>query len=117
MGTGPFLFPLRLDARARVATVRRPSELVTLSEFQALMLVGGRRRGRVRACNSKELHALRARPAMAKPKKKREIIHLVCSESGDRNYTIRKKPGTPKLELKKYCPRLRRHTVHTEKKK
>ena len=54
---------------------------------------------------------------MAKPKKKREIVHLVCSESGDRNYTIRKKPGTPKLELKKYCPRLRKHTLHTEKKK
>lgn len=54
---------------------------------------------------------------MAKPKKKKEIIHLVCSETGERNYTIRKKAGTTKLELKKYCPRLRRHTVHTEKKK
>ena len=55
--------------------------------------------------------------AMAKAKKKREIVHLVCDESGERNYTIRKKPGTPKLELKKYCPRLRKHTLHTEKKK
>ena len=54
---------------------------------------------------------------MARPKKKREIVHLVCSESGERNYTIRKKPGSPKLSLKKYCPRLRKHTVHTEKKK
>lgn len=54
---------------------------------------------------------------MAKPKKKREIVHLVCSESGERNYTIRKKAGTPKLSLKKYCARLRRHTVHNEKKK
>jgi len=54
---------------------------------------------------------------MAKSKKKREIVHLVCSETGDRNYTIRKKSGTPKLELKKYCRRLRRHTMHTEKKK
>ncbi len=54
---------------------------------------------------------------MAKPKKKREIVNLVCSETGDRNYTLLKKPGTAKLELKKYCPRLRRHTVHTEKKK
>ena len=54
---------------------------------------------------------------MAKPKKKREIVHLVCEESGERNYTIRKKSGTPKLSLKKYCPRLRRHTAHTEKKK
>lgn len=56
-------------------------------------------------------------PAMAKPKKKREIVHLVCSETGERNYTIRKKPGTPKLELKKYCPRVRKHTLHVEKKK
>lgn len=54
---------------------------------------------------------------MAKPKKKREIVHLVCSESGERNYTIRKKAGTPKLSLSKYCPRLRKHTIHTEKKK
>ncbi len=54
---------------------------------------------------------------MAKPKRKLEIVHLVCSETGERNYTIRKKAGTPKLSLKKYCPRLRRHTVHNEKKK
>lgn len=54
---------------------------------------------------------------MAKPKKKKELIFLVCSETGDRNYTLRKKPGTPKLSLKKYCARLRRHTVHNEKKK
>ena len=54
---------------------------------------------------------------MAKPKKKREIVHLVCSESGERNYTIRKRAGTPKLRLSKYCPRLRKHTIHNEKKK
>jgi large subunit ribosomal protein L33 len=54
---------------------------------------------------------------MAKPKKKKEIIFLVCSETGERNYTIRRKPGGEKLQLMKYCPRLRRHTLHTEKKK
>ena len=54
---------------------------------------------------------------MAKPKKKKEIVFLVCEESGDRNYTLMKKPGTNKLELMKYSPRLRRHTLHTEKKK
>ena len=43
---------------------------------------------------------------MAKPKKKKEIVFLVCEESGDRNYTLLKKPGTPKLELSKYCARL-----------
>ena len=54
---------------------------------------------------------------MAKPKKKKEIVFLVCEESGDRNYTLLKKPVTPKLELSKYCPRLRKHTKHIEKKK
>ena len=54
---------------------------------------------------------------MAKPKKKKEIVFLVCEETGDRNYTIWKKPGSEKLSLKKYCPRLRKHTLHTEKKK
>ena len=27
------------------------------------------------------------------------------------------KPGGEKLKLKKYCPRLRKHTIHNEKKK
>ncbi len=54
---------------------------------------------------------------MAKPKKKKELVFLVCSECGDRNYTLRKRAGSPKLSLKKYCRRLRRHTVHNEKKK
>jgi large subunit ribosomal protein L33 len=54
---------------------------------------------------------------MAKPKKKKEIVFLVCAETGERNYTIRKKPGTPKLELKKYCRFDRKHTPHKEKKK
>ena len=54
---------------------------------------------------------------MAKAKKKKEIVHLVCSECGERNYTIRRKAGSPKLELKKFCPRDRKHAVHAEKKK
>lgn len=54
---------------------------------------------------------------MAKSKKKVEVMHLVCEETGDYNYVIRKKTGTEKLRLKKYCPRLRKHTVHVEKKK
>ncbi len=53
---------------------------------------------------------------MAK-KKGREIVFLVCSETGERNYTLRKTSGGEKLSLKKYCPRLRKHTVHNEKKK
>ncbi|GAB4137905.1 MAG: 50S ribosomal protein L33 [Planctomycetota bacterium] len=54
---------------------------------------------------------------MAKPKKKKEVVHLVCEDCGDRNYTLLKKPGTPKLSLKKYCRRTRQHTLHNEKKK
>ncbi len=52
-----------------------------------------------------------------KSKDKTEIIFLVCSETGDRNYTLRKRGKGKKLELSKYCPRLRKHTKHTEKKK
>jgi large subunit ribosomal protein L33 len=55
--------------------------------------------------------------ARATGKKRLEIIHLVCQETGDQNYTLRRKSGGEKLKLKKYSPRLRRHTVHVEKKK
>ena len=54
---------------------------------------------------------------MAKSKKKAETIFLVCEETGDYNYSTRRKPGGEKLRLKKYCPRLRKHTLHAEKKK
>jgi large subunit ribosomal protein L33 len=52
-----------------------------------------------------------------KRKKKVETVFLVCEESGDHNYTLRRKMGGEKLKLKKYSPRLRKHTLHTEKKK
>lgn len=55
--------------------------------------------------------------ATGKKKKKLEIVHLVCEESGDYNYTLRRKTGGEKLKIKKYSPRLRKHTVHVEKKK
>jgi len=54
---------------------------------------------------------------MAKSKKKAETVFLVCEESGDMNYSLRRKPGGEKLRLNKYCPRLRKVTVHVEKKK
>ena len=43
-------------------------------------------------------------------------VGLKCSESGDINYTTVKnsKTTTEKLELKKYCPRLKKHTIHKE---
>ncbi len=55
--------------------------------------------------------------ASKKGKKKAETVFLVCEETGDYNYFVRKKPGGEKLKLKKYCPRLRKHTIHNEKKK
>ncbi|MFP6611554.1 MAG: 50S ribosomal protein L33 [Pirellulales bacterium] len=50
-------------------------------------------------------------------RKKLETIFLVCEETGDQNYTLRRKPGGEKLKLNKYSPRLRRHTLHVEKKR
>ena len=46
----------------------------------------------------------------------RTTVILACSECGDRNYTTAKnKKTTPgRLELKKYCPRLKRRTLHRE---
>jgi len=52
-----------------------------------------------------------------KKKKKVESVFLVCEETGDYNYTLRHKGGGDKLKLRKYCPRLRRHTLHVEKRK
>ena len=54
---------------------------------------------------------------MAKSKKKAEVVYLVCEETGDLNYTLKRKPGGEKLKLKKYSPRLRKRTLHVEKKK
>ena len=43
-------------------------------------------------------------------------IDLKCSECGDINYTTTKnsKTTTDKVELKKYCQILKKHTVHKE---
>ena len=54
---------------------------------------------------------------MAKKKKIVEVVHLVCKESGEHNYTLRRKRGETKLELMKFCPKLRKHTMHVEKRK
>ena len=45
-------------------------------------------------------------------------VVLQCTETGDRNYiTTKNKRNNPeRLELKKYCPRLKRHTLHRETK-
>ena len=38
---------------------------------------------------------------MAKGKKKAETVFLVCEETGDHNYTLKRKPGGEKLKLMK----------------
>jgi len=50
---------------------------------------------------------------------KREWVWLQCKECDDLNYrtTINVQGGTPKLELKKYCRRERKRTVHKLKRK
>jgi large subunit ribosomal protein L33 len=73
-------------------------------------------RGRPTHLNPK-LSPLNAPMAAGKRKKKVETVFLVCEESGDHNYTLRRKTGGEKLKLKKFSPRLRKHTMHTEKKK
>ena len=46
------------------------------------------------------------------------VILLACTECKERTYTTRKnKKNDPnRLELRKYCPRDRRHTLHREAK-
>ena len=54
-------------------------------------------------------------------KEAREMVWLQCTETGDLNYrtNIRVVGQTDqrKLELKKYCPRLQKHTMHKVKRK
>jgi large subunit ribosomal protein L33 len=50
---------------------------------------------------------------------KREFVWLQCTQEGDLNYriSVNVTGGVPKLELKKYCPRCRKRTVHKVKRK
>ena len=55
---------------------------------------------------------------MAKKGEVRIVIHLACTECQERTYTSTKnKRNDPqRLEIKKYCPRCRNHTLHRETK-
>ena len=46
----------------------------------------------------------------------REIITLECTVCKERNYTTtkNKKTHSQRLELRKYCPRCNKHTIHKE---
>ncbi len=56
---------------------------------------------------------------MAKKKGAKEVVLLQCTESGELNYSMYKdkKKHPERMEIKKYCPRLRKHTLHKEIKK
>ncbi len=49
----------------------------------------------------------------------REYVWLQCAETGDLNYrtSVNVMGGVPKLELRKYCRRQRKRTVHKIKRK
>ena len=53
---------------------------------------------------------------MAKKGELRVVIHLACNECKERTYTTEKnKRNDPdRLELRKFCPRCRKHTLHRE---
>ncbi|MSQ42091.1 MAG: 50S ribosomal protein L33 [Dehalococcoidia bacterium] len=46
----------------------------------------------------------------------RDFITLACLECRERTYTTKKnkRNDTGRLELRKYCPRCRRHQAHRE---
>jgi large subunit ribosomal protein L33 len=48
----------------------------------------------------------------------RDLVKLVCTSCGEENYHYdkNKKLHPDRMEIKKYCPRERKHTVHREKK-
>jgi large subunit ribosomal protein L33 len=69
---------------------------------------------------------LRPPPQASRPAEKhmagenREYVFLECSETGVRHYRTQKRvkgQNIKKLELKKYSAKLRKHTIHKERKK
>ncbi|MBL7166953.1 MAG: 50S ribosomal protein L33 [Dehalococcoidales bacterium] len=53
---------------------------------------------------------------MARKSEARVIIHLACPECKERTYTTNKnrRNDSQRLELNKYCPQCRVHTLHRE---
>ncbi len=56
---------------------------------------------------------------MANKTQKRKLVGMVCEETGHRTYyTVKNTQNSPeKLELRKYNPIVRRHTLYVETKK
>ena len=51
-------------------------------------------------------------------KEMRDLVKLVCADCKNENYyTDKNKRLNPeRIEMKKYCPRCNKHTIHREKK-
>jgi large subunit ribosomal protein L33 len=54
----------------------------------------------------------------SKSKDVRPVIALACADCKERNYTTQKnrRNDPNRIELKKFCPRCRKHTLHRETK-
>ncbi|MBN1888062.1 MAG: 50S ribosomal protein L33 [Thermoflexales bacterium] len=48
----------------------------------------------------------------------RMVVTLACTDCKERNYTTEKnrRNDQARMELNKYCPRCRKHTLHKEQK-
>ena len=48
----------------------------------------------------------------------RDLVRLICTECREENYYTdkNKKLNPERIEMKKYCPRCNKHTIHREKK-
>ena len=55
---------------------------------------------------------------MAKKSEARMTLSMACTECQERNYSSEKnkRSDAQRLELKKYCPRCGKHTLHRETK-
>ena len=55
---------------------------------------------------------------MAKKEGKRQMKTLVCTECKEKNYREPRnvQNTTERIEISKYCPRCRNHTIHKEEK-
>ena len=55
---------------------------------------------------------------MAEAAENRPVIQLACTECKERTYstTKNKKNDPNRIELRKYCPRCHKHTLHREAK-
>ncbi|WP_456399832.1 50S ribosomal protein L33 [Mesoaciditoga sp.] len=50
-------------------------------------------------------------------KNTKNFVTLVCTECKSRNYVIRKgRQSKEKLQINKYCPKCKKHTLHKESK-